>query len=46
MRIIDQDLLDVYNEIEKELANENKSFLVNYSINEVLIKKKVAKIYT
>ena len=29
-------LLDVYNEIEEELTNENKSFFVNYSINEVI----------
>ncbi|KAG5569797.1 hypothetical protein H5410_059563 [Solanum commersonii] len=36
MKIIYQNLLDVYNEIEKELANENKSFLVNYSINEMI----------
>ncbi|KAH0710993.1 hypothetical protein KY284_012420 [Solanum tuberosum] len=42
MKIIYQYLLDVYNEIEKELANENKSFLVNYSINEM---KKVVKAY-
>ncbi|PHU07965.1 (-)-germacrene D synthase, partial [Capsicum chinense] len=34
MKIIYLNLLDVYNEIEKELANENKSFLVNYSIKE------------
>ncbi|WMV59896.1 hypothetical protein MTR67_053281 [Solanum verrucosum] len=42
MKIIYQYLLDVYNDIEKELANENKSFLVNYSINEM---KKVVKAY-
>lgn len=42
MKIIYRDLLDVYDEIEKELANENKSFLVNYSINEM---KKVVRGY-
>ncbi|PHT51908.1 hypothetical protein CQW23_06370 [Capsicum baccatum] len=35
MKIVYCNLLDVYNEIEKELANENKSFLVNYSIMEL-----------
>ncbi|KAF3656755.1 putative polygalacturonase-like [Capsicum annuum] len=39
MKIVYCNLLDVYNEIEKELANENKSFLVNYSI--IAMKKKV-----
>ncbi|KAK6774036.1 hypothetical protein RDI58_029275 [Solanum bulbocastanum] len=34
MKITYHALLDVYNEIEKELRNENKSFFVNYSINE------------
>ncbi|XP_059294705.1 terpene synthase 17-like [Lycium ferocissimum] len=42
MKITYRALLDLYNEIEKELANENKSFLVNYSINEVI---KVVKAY-
>ncbi|KAH0696980.1 hypothetical protein KY290_014407 [Solanum tuberosum] len=35
MKIIYRALLDVYNEIENELANENNSFLVNYSISEM-----------
>ncbi|KAG5581740.1 hypothetical protein H5410_052367 [Solanum commersonii] len=35
-------LLDVYKEIEKELANENQSFLVDYSIIEM---KKVLRAY-
>ncbi|PHU07826.1 hypothetical protein BC332_24315 [Capsicum chinense] len=39
MKIVYCNLLDVYNEIEKELANENKSFLVNYSI--IAMKKEV-----
>ncbi|XP_047252463.1 terpene synthase 17-like isoform X2 [Capsicum annuum] len=42
MKIIYLNLLDVYNEIEKELANENKSFLVNYSIKEI---KKMTRAY-
>ncbi|PHT51904.1 hypothetical protein CQW23_06366 [Capsicum baccatum] len=42
MKTIYCGLLDVYNEIEKELANENKSFLVNYSIIEI---KKVVRAY-
>ncbi|MCD7463035.1 hypothetical protein HAX54_049836 [Datura stramonium] len=42
MKIIYRALLDVYNEIEQELANENKSFLVNYSINEM---KKLSRAY-
>ncbi|KAM3382980.1 terpene synthase 17 isoform X1 [Capsicum galapagoense] len=42
MQIIYRNLLDVYNEIEKELANENKSFLVNYSIIEI---KKMTRAY-
>ncbi|PHU07961.1 hypothetical protein BC332_24450 [Capsicum chinense] len=42
MQIIYRNLLDVYNEIEKELANENKSFLVNYSIIEM---KKMTRVY-
>ncbi|KAH0736672.1 hypothetical protein KY285_012379 [Solanum tuberosum] len=35
MKILYRDLLDTYDEIEKELTNENKSFLVNYSIIEM-----------
>ncbi|XP_049412978.1 terpene synthase 16 [Solanum stenotomum] len=42
MKIIYCGLLDVYDEIEKELADENKSFLVNYSIIEM---KKVVRAY-
>ncbi|KAL3322567.1 hypothetical protein AABB24_039925 [Solanum stoloniferum] len=42
MKITYHALLDVYNEIEKELTNENKSFFVNYSINEM---KKLLKAY-
>ncbi|KAK4361218.1 hypothetical protein RND71_020170 [Anisodus tanguticus] len=42
MKIIYRALLDVYNKIEKELANENKSFLVNYSITEM---KKLSRAY-
>ncbi|XP_055802421.1 terpene synthase 17-like [Solanum dulcamara] len=42
MKIIYRGNLDVYEEIKKELANENKSFLVNYSINEM---KKVVRAY-
>ncbi|XP_059295061.1 terpene synthase 17-like [Lycium ferocissimum] len=42
MKIIYRALLDVYNEIENELANENKSFLVNYSITEM---KKLLRAY-
>ncbi|KAH0709987.1 hypothetical protein KY284_011414 [Solanum tuberosum] len=42
MKILYRDLLDTYDEIEKELANENKSFLVNYSIIEM---KKVLRDY-
>ncbi|KAM3320959.1 hypothetical protein P3S67_008161 [Capsicum chacoense] len=42
MKTIYCGLQDVYNEIEKELANENKSFLANYSIIEI---KKVVRAY-
>ncbi|KAH0752139.1 hypothetical protein KY285_005287 [Solanum tuberosum] len=42
MKILYCHLLDVYKEIEKELANENKSFLVDYSIIEM---KKVLRAY-
>ncbi|XP_055802420.1 terpene synthase 17-like [Solanum dulcamara] len=42
MKIIYRGLLDIYEEIEKELANENKSFLVNYSI---IGMKKVVRAY-
>ncbi|PHT73361.1 hypothetical protein T459_24146 [Capsicum annuum] len=42
MKIIYTGLLDVYNEIEKELANENKSFLVNYFVIEM---KKLLRAY-
>ncbi|KAM3382955.1 terpene synthase 17-like [Capsicum galapagoense] len=42
MKIVYCNLLDVYNEIEKELTNENKSFLVNYFIIEM---KKVVRAY-
>ncbi|PHT73291.1 hypothetical protein T459_24076 [Capsicum annuum] len=42
MKIVYYNLLDVYNEIEKELTNENKSFLVNYFIIEM---KKVVRAY-
>ncbi|KAF3622707.1 hypothetical protein T459_24073 [Capsicum annuum] len=42
MKIVYRSLLDVYNEFEKELANENKSFLINYSIIEM---KKVIRAY-
>nr|P0DO47.1 RecName: Full=Sesquiterpene synthase 16; Short=ShTPS16 [Solanum habrochaites] len=35
MKIIYCGLLDVYDEIKKDLANENKSFLINYSIIEM-----------
>lgn len=42
MKIIYCGLLDVYDEIENELANENKSFLVNYSIIEM---KKLVRAY-
>ncbi|CAN4094308.1 unnamed protein product [Withania somnifera] len=34
MKIIYRGLLDLFNEIEKELANDNKSFLIDYSITE------------
>ncbi|KAK6783899.1 hypothetical protein RDI58_017353 [Solanum bulbocastanum] len=42
MKIIYCGLLDVYDEIESDLTNENKSFLVNYSIIET---KKVVMAY-
>ncbi|XP_059277425.1 terpene synthase 17-like [Lycium ferocissimum] len=42
LKIIYRGLLDVYNEVEKELAHENKSFLVDYSITEM---KKVLRSY-
>ncbi|PHT31490.1 hypothetical protein CQW23_27827 [Capsicum baccatum] len=42
MKIVYRSLLDVYNEFEKELAKENKSFLINYSIIEM---KKVIRAY-
>ncbi|KAK4713157.1 hypothetical protein R3W88_019064 [Solanum pinnatisectum] len=42
MKIIYCGLLDVYDEFEKDLADENKSFLVNYSIIET---KKVVMAY-
>ncbi|KAM3382954.1 terpene synthase 17 [Capsicum galapagoense] len=42
MKIVYRSLLDVYNEFEKELANENKSFLINYSIIEM---KKMIRAY-
>ncbi|WMV51452.1 hypothetical protein MTR67_044837 [Solanum verrucosum] len=42
MKILYCHLLDVYKEIEKELANENQSILVDYSIIEI---KKVLRAY-
>ncbi|KAF3627344.1 putative polygalacturonase-like [Capsicum annuum] len=42
MKIIYRALLNVHNEIEEELANENKSFLVNYFVTEM---KKLLRAY-
>ncbi|CAN4094297.1 unnamed protein product [Withania somnifera] len=42
MKIIYRGLLDLFNEIEKELANDNKSFLIDYSITEM---KKLVRSY-
>ncbi|KAF3650138.1 putative embryonic protein DC-8-like isoform X1 [Capsicum annuum] len=42
MKIIYRGLVDVFNEVEKELASENKSFLIDYCITEM---KKVSRAY-